>query len=68
MVCQLTNKGKRLTFIDPFSGSSAVSRLARSMNMLVKASDIESFAYIINYVYLTLNENSLDSLSLIRWN
>jgi adenine-specific DNA-methyltransferase len=58
----LQTKGKRLTFIDPFSGSSAVSRLARSMNMLVKASDIESFAYIINYVYLTLNENSLDSL------
>lgn len=46
-------------FVDPFCGSGAVSRLARSMGMEVHACDLEPFSYILNHVYLSLGSEDL---------
>ena len=55
----LVNRSKATRFLDPFCGSGAVSRLARSMGMQVLACDLEPFSYILNHVYLTLSSDDL---------
>jgi adenine-specific DNA-methyltransferase len=46
-------------FLDPFCGSGAVSRIARSLGMDVRANDVEPFSYILNHVYLTMHSGHL---------
>lgn len=57
-------KGDRenLTFLDPFSGSGVVSRVAKHLSMNVIANDTEYFSYIVNSVYLTLHKEDLASM------
>jgi adenine-specific DNA-methyltransferase len=49
-------------FVDPFSGSGAVTRIARSLGCKVAAGDLEPFAFILNHVYLTLDSSDLAPL------
>lgn len=50
------------TFIDPFCGSGAISRIARNLGMGVKANDNQPFAHLVNYVYLTLTNDDLSQM------
>ena len=50
------------TFLDPFSGSGAVSRLARLMGFAVAANDLEHYSYVINSCHLGVSESGLDAL------
>jgi adenine-specific DNA-methyltransferase len=52
----------RSTFLDPFAGSGAVSRLARTMGFRVGANDWEPYSYVINSCHLRLKPVDLDSL------
>ncbi len=49
-------------FVDPFSGSGVVSRVAKTLNMDVKANDAEYFSYIVNSVYLKLHHEDIASM------
>ena len=53
---------RRSTFLDPFSGSGSVSRLARSMGFAVRANDWEPYSYIINSCHLGLCPADLGAL------
>ena len=46
-------------FLDPFCGSGAVSRVARSLGCRVFSSDLEPFSFIVNHVYLSLDNADL---------
>ncbi|MGI6432270.1 MAG: DNA adenine methylase [Sphaerochaetaceae bacterium] len=50
---------KPIRFLDPFCGSGAVARLARSMGMQVRASDILPFSHTVNSIYLGFNDEDL---------
>ncbi len=62
ILSSLAVKGGKTLFLDPFCGSGAVSRIARDLGMCVRASDLEPFSFITNYVYLTLSNEDLVSL------
>ena len=62
ILSSLAAKGGNTLFLDPFCGSGMVSRIARSLGMQVRASDLEPFSFITNYVYLTLSNEDLVSL------
>ena len=53
-------------FLDLFSGSGIVSRLAKSLNFIVYSNDWEYYSFIINNTYLTLNASDLGGL-FIKW-
>jgi adenine-specific DNA-methyltransferase len=59
ILSSLAPAGKRTLFLDPFCGSGIVSRIARSLGMDVRACDLEPFSYIVNHVYLSLDNGSL---------
>lgn len=59
LLSSLAPQGKDTLFLDPFCGSGVVSRIARTLGMQVRASDLEPFAFITNYVYLTLSNEDL---------
>lgn len=59
---QLLVKPQRSLFVDPFCGSGAVARIARSLGCRVAASDVEPFTFITNYVYLSLDNDELNSM------
>ncbi|HLW21762.1 MAG TPA: DNA adenine methylase, partial [Sphaerochaetaceae bacterium] len=59
LLSSLAPQGKDTLFLDPFCGSGVVSRIARALGMQVRASDLEPFAFITNYVYLTLSNEDL---------
>ncbi len=59
---QLKEPRGETVFLDPFCGSGAVSRLARALGMRVKANDNQFFAYLVNYVYLTLTNTDLSNM------
>lgn len=46
---------ERVVFLDPFTGSGAVARLARLMGLKVLANDWEFYSYIINRAHLSVN-------------
>ena len=46
---------ERVVFLDPFTGSGAVARLARLMGLKVLANDWEFYSYIINRAHLAVN-------------
>ena len=50
------------TFLDPFAGSGAVSRLARLMGFAVAANDLEHYSYVINSCHLGESKSDLDVL------
>jgi len=54
-------KGEKI-FLDLFSGSGVVSRLARLRGMKVYSNDWEYYAGILNKGFLTLNEEDLPAL------
>jgi len=51
-----------MVFLDPFSGSGAVSRLARFMGFTVHANDWEPYAHIVTSAYLTVSKAEGESL------
>lgn len=59
---ELLPKRRPALFLDPFCGSGAVSRVARSLGCRVVAGDVEPFAFILNHVYLTLDNSDLAPL------
>jgi adenine-specific DNA-methyltransferase len=50
------------SFLDPFAGTGAVSRLARMMGFAVAANDWEPYAYAINLCHLGIGAGELDGL------
>ncbi len=50
---------KRLRFLDPFAGTGAVSRLARSLSFDVQANDWEPYSEAVNRCWLTLGRDGL---------
>ena len=60
---QSLGEGRRsASFLDPFAGSGAVSRLARVMGYRVHANDWEPFSYIINLCYVGVQQHEADAL------
>lgn len=51
-----------ITFLDLFSGSGIVSRLAKYLNFKVYSNDWEEYSYIINSAYLGINLNDIPTL------
>ena len=51
-----------LKFLDVFSGSGVVSRLAKSLNFEVYTNDWEYYSYILNKCYIETNNKELSSL------
>lgn len=50
------------TFLDPFAGSGAVSRLARSLGWSVLANDAEEYSRAVNEAWLGVSAEELPSL------
>ena len=50
------------TFLDPFAGSGAVSRLARMMGFSVAANDWEPYAHVINSCHVALSPSDVGGL------
>lgn len=59
---RLAPEPSRATFLDPFAGSGAVSRLARLMGFSVGANDLEHYSYVINSCHLGTSKGDLDAL------
>ena len=59
---QLVKNPRDALFLDPFSGSGAVSRVARKSGFNVVSSDIEPFTFIPNFVYLALEADDLATM------
>lgn len=57
---RLTDGMRSPLFLDPFSGSGAVSRLARAMGMRVVANDWEPYSEALNACWLSLRPSDLD--------
>ncbi|MHC1692177.1 MAG: DNA adenine methylase [Sphaerochaetaceae bacterium] len=62
LITELLPKRGPALFLDPFCGSGAVARLARSLGCKVVAGDLEPFSFITNYVYLSLDCTDLPHL------
>ena len=62
VICRLPLDPSRSTFLDPFAGSGAVSRLARFAGFFVRANDWEPYAWLINSCHLRLRPVDLDAL------
>lgn len=58
----LENKRASTVFSDPFAGSGAVSRLAKSLNYNVRANDWEPYSKIVNSCHIGINQRELKSL------
>ena len=59
---QLAPEPSGATFLDPFAGSGAVSRLARMMGFTVAANDLEHYSFVINSCHLGESRSDLDVL------
>lgn len=59
IISELFTTCHSLLFLDPFCGSGSVSRLARSLGLRVIASDTQPFLFVVNSVYLGLNNDDL---------
>ena len=62
VLVDLVPDASRATFLDPFAGTGAVSRLARLMGFDVAANDWEAYAYAINSCHLGMNASDLGPL------
>ena len=49
-------------FLDPFAGSGAVARLARTMGYRVLANDWEFYSYVLNFCHLCIRPRELPGL------
>jgi adenine-specific DNA-methyltransferase len=49
-------------FLDPFAGSGAVSRLARSLGWAVMANDVEEYSRAVNEAWLGVSSDELPTL------
>jgi adenine-specific DNA-methyltransferase len=56
------NAGRRGVFLDPFAGSGAVARLARTLGFEVHANDWETYSWVINRAFLTLTPREAQDL------
>jgi adenine-specific DNA-methyltransferase len=63
VAAESARKGE-VTFLDPFAGSGAVSRLARTMGFSVAANDWEPYSFVINSCHLGLSPRLLADLFL----
>ncbi|MFI5369729.1 MAG: DNA adenine methylase, partial [Spirochaetia bacterium] len=59
---RLTPEPSGASFLDPFAGSGAVSRLARMMGFTVAANDLEHYSWVINSCHLGISKSDLDAL------
>jgi adenine-specific DNA-methyltransferase len=59
---RLVPEPSRATFLDPFAGSGAVSRLAKMMGFAVGANDLEMYSYVINSCHLGVGKEDLAGL------
>jgi adenine-specific DNA-methyltransferase len=62
VISKLPLDPRRSTFLDPFAGSGAVSRLARAAGFLVRANDWEPYSFLINSCHLRLRPSDLPAL------
>ncbi len=62
VISHVAAKSGANTFLDPFTGSAAVSRLARQCGLKVSANDIEPFACVTASVYLSLSQEDLTKM------
>lgn len=58
----LESKTGPTVFADPFAGSGAVARLAKSLNYNVSANDWEPYSKIVNSCHIGINKRELKSL------
>jgi len=58
----LENKNGSTVFTDPFAGSGAVARLAKSLNYHVRANDWEPYSKIVNSCHIGINQSELKTL------
>jgi adenine-specific DNA-methyltransferase len=58
----LVGNKRNLKFLDVFSGTGAISRQIKALGHQVIANDNQYFLYLINHIYLSLNDNSLKSM------
>ncbi len=56
------NRAGRGVFLDPFAGSGAVARLARTQGFEVHANDWETYAWMMNRAFLTLTPRQAEDL------
>ncbi len=54
--------GENVKFLDPFAGSGAVSRLAKSAGFNVYTNDWEYYSYIVNSCYIGVNKSTSQEL------
>ena len=66
MFKDLENKQGRTVFSDPFAGSGAVARLAKSMNYDVLTNDWEPYSKIVNSCHIGINRSELNSLFMAK--
>ena len=59
---ELEARASLSSFLDPFAGSGAVSRLARSRGLRVAASDAEDYSYAVNACWLGVPAEALPGL------
>jgi adenine-specific DNA-methyltransferase len=59
---ELSARARVDRFLDPFAGSGAVSRLARSYGWRVMASDIEEYSRVVNRAWLGVSADDLPRL------
>jgi adenine-specific DNA-methyltransferase len=62
----LEEKGGRTVFSDPFAGSGAVARLAKSRNYDVLTNDWEPYSKIVNSCHIGINRSELKDMFLPR--
>ncbi len=59
---QLDSRGRIKTFLDPFSGSGAVSRLGKWLGYRVFANDWEPYSFVVNLAHVEIDRNELAEL------
>jgi adenine-specific DNA-methyltransferase len=63
---ELESRFRIKVFLDPFAGSGAVSRLARTLGYRVLANDWEFYSSVINRCHLAVERRELDGLYVDR--
>ena len=59
---ELDSRKRLRTFLDPFAGTGAVSRLARVLGYGVRANDWEFYSWVMNSCFLEINRSELQDL------
>lgn len=62
VVDELASRSPLRTFVDGFSGSGAVARIARSRGLAVTANDWEPYAFVVTAAFLESSRDELEGL------